>query len=193
MRVRPPGTAMPGQRERVHHRPGPGLEMEVVEAAQHALAMRRRDRRIPGARVTACRSPRSPRRGRPPTRVPRHRRPDTANAAAPACPRPATTGRNPAPRPGSPRSQLDPDRPQEPEPAQQIHPIRPLRRRRPPARRQLGEERRHRHRPPRRRASTSRNGANRSPVASSDPRLRHHQPRQLPRRQSPSLTMSAGT
>jgi hypothetical protein len=38
----------------------------------------------------------------------------------------------------------DPERPQEPEPAQQIHPIRTLRRRRPPARRQLGKERRHR-------------------------------------------------
>jgi len=32
----------PGQRERVHHRPGPRLEMEVVETTQHTLRMRRR-------------------------------------------------------------------------------------------------------------------------------------------------------
>ena len=73
-----------------------------------------------------------------------------------------------------------PERPQEPEPAQQIHPIRPLRRRRPPTRRQLGEERRDRH--------------NHRAVAVNEPirlkqisrRLettppRHHQPGQIPR------------
>ena len=35
-----PAAPRPGQRERVHHRPGPRLQVKVVEAAQHALAVR---------------------------------------------------------------------------------------------------------------------------------------------------------
>ncbi|WP_345055334.1 hypothetical protein [Arthrobacter methylotrophus] len=47
MRSRTAGTGMRCQRERVEHRPGPGFQMEIIEAAQHALAMRPRRRLVP--------------------------------------------------------------------------------------------------------------------------------------------------
>jgi hypothetical protein len=50
MRVCASSAAPPVQRERIHHRTGPGLEVEIVELPQHALAMRRGRRRITAAR-----------------------------------------------------------------------------------------------------------------------------------------------
>jgi hypothetical protein len=47
MRLSAAGTAVPDQRERVQHRASPGLQMEVVKAAQHALAMRHGRRLVP--------------------------------------------------------------------------------------------------------------------------------------------------
>ena len=46
VRVRPPAPPRPAQRERVHDRPGPGLEMEAVKGAEHRLAVRPDRRRI---------------------------------------------------------------------------------------------------------------------------------------------------
>src|SRR6266704_2514892 len=40
MRARAPALAPPIQRERIHQRARPGLEVEIVELPQHALAMR---------------------------------------------------------------------------------------------------------------------------------------------------------
>ena len=46
VRVRPPAPPGPVQRERVEDRPGAGLQMEVVEAPQHRLAVRPHRRRV---------------------------------------------------------------------------------------------------------------------------------------------------
>ena len=110
VRMRAPGTTMPRQRERVDHRPGARLQMEVVEAAQHALAMRHRRRLVPvptrrlaGHRVHRRRRPRPDPIRRSPSGEPpmRPRRLDR---------RPAASGRNHAPRPESP----DPNPPRSP-------------------------------------------------------------------------------
>ena len=47
-----PRTAGPaaGQRERIDHRPGPGIEVEIVKVTQHRLAVRRRRRRVTAVR-----------------------------------------------------------------------------------------------------------------------------------------------
>src|ERR1035438_2731649 len=47
MRMRPPVT---GQRERVHHRPGSGVQVKLIERADHRLAVRDRRCRIRAAR-----------------------------------------------------------------------------------------------------------------------------------------------
>jgi hypothetical protein len=46
MRVHPASTVR-RQRERNHHRPRPGVQLELVETAQHPLAMRGSRRRVP--------------------------------------------------------------------------------------------------------------------------------------------------
>ena len=76
-----PGTTGPAavQRERVHHRAGPGLEVEIVKVPQHRLAVRHRRRR-----VTAARS-RLPGDQQPPAEI--------------AGPRPGSPGPTPAPPP----------------------------------------------------------------------------------------------
>ena len=98
MSVRPPAPPGPLQRERADDRPGPRLQVEIVEAAQHRLRVRPGGRRVrlavpgflPGAR-----------------RLARHLHP------------PAEITRLRPGRPVPPR----PRRPQEPEPPQQVQPV----------------------------------------------------------------------
>ena len=99
-----PGTTAPAavQRERIHHRAGPRLEMEIVKVPQHRLAVRDRRRRVPASR------PGPPGDQQPPAEI---------------------AGL----RPGH-LIPLQPRGPAKPEPPQQVHPIRPKRRLRPPAR-----------------------------------------------------------
>ncbi len=132
VRVRP---TRPGQRERVHDRPGPGLQVIGVEAAADRLAVRNCRRREPSRR-------------RP---LPRHHLGRGRLSAGLA-----GELEVPAEVPG-----LDPRRlvprdihgPREPEPAQQRQRIRPLRRRGPPGRLQVPQELRHRHDTPAARAA----------------------------------------
>ena len=86
MGVRPPAPPRPVQRERVDHRPAARLQVELVKAAQHRLAVRPHRRRVRfparrGRRVRGC-----------------------ASAGGTACPPPASTGRNHGPRSASPGS-----------------------------------------------------------------------------------------
>ena len=144
MRMRPPAPP-PGQRERVDHRASPGLAMEIVKAAQDALAMRGRGRRVPAA-------------GR---RLPRHRvrhpGPDPGRAGRTArtgriarTARPAGLDRDLDPAaevPGlRPRRLIPrhPGRPQEPVPPQQRDRIRAQRGLGPAGRLQVPQERRDR-------------------------------------------------
>jgi hypothetical protein len=100
--VRPPAAPAAGQRERVHHRTRPRLEMETVKMPQHRLAVRRRRRGVTSGRT------RLPRDSQPPAEIsglgPGHLIPFQARSPA------------------------------EPEPPQQVHPIRAQRRLRPAAR-----------------------------------------------------------
>ena len=176
--VSPPA---PGQRKRVDHRPGARLQVEVVKAPQHGLAVRHRRRRIPPAAGRLARH-----------RVRRSRR----------LPFPATAGRTaariPPVRPGRLIGQLNPAQeipgfrpgrliprhlhsPQEPEPAQQVHPIRSLRRRRPPGCCHLPQIRRRRaDRPARGIGQPER--LEQVPSRLKRPAQRHRQPGQVPRR-----------
>jgi hypothetical protein len=119
-------------RQRVHHRPRPSLQVQVVEGTQHALGVRpgrgrvsHRRRRLPGDRVD---------RILPPAPNPGPARPRRARSRL---------GRQlnpPAEIPGLRPGRLVPPNPrcpQETEPAQQVHPVRPLRGGRPPARLKL--------------------------------------------------------
>ena len=85
----------PGQRERVHDRSRPGLEVEGVEAAQHRLAVRQRRGRVLAARRPFARH--RIRTGAGPARPAAGQR----ACGRPACRRPAT-GRNRGPRTGWP-------------------------------------------------------------------------------------------
>ena len=121
--MRAPAAAMPRQRERVDHRPGARLQMKVVEPTQHGLAMRHRrglvvltPTRLAGHRV-------HPRRRTRPTRsrevivgVPPMRPGRLDRYLQPAA---EITSLDP-----SRLVPTHPDRPQEPEPSQQIHPVR---------------------------------------------------------------------
>ena len=136
VRVRPAG---PGQREGVHQRSRPGLQVKVVERPGHRLAVR--DRRggelRPGRRLAR--------------HAVRHRNARTDPGRAITAPVPASrlaSDLNPPdeiaclhPR-GLIPSHLN--GPEKPEPPQERHRIRPLRGRRPPARLQVGQEHRHR-------------------------------------------------
>ncbi len=123
VRVRPAARPVPRQRERVDHRPRPGLHVKVIKRAQHRLA------------VCTCRGSVTAARRRPAG----HRVRRTRGAPAPG-----GTTQLPAPAVGL-GSQLNPpaiiprlspgrlvprhlDRPGEPEPAQQVHPVRAMRR-----------------------------------------------------------------
>jgi hypothetical protein len=122
VRMRP---SRPGQRERVHDRPGPRVQVIRVKPAADRLAVRRRRRR-------------EPRRRRP---FPRHRPgsgrpPGLAGQLEPAAEVPCFHPRRLAPG--------DLDSPGEPEPAKQRQRVRPLRRRRPTRRLQVPQELRHR-------------------------------------------------
>ena len=114
MRIRPAPPAA-GQRERVHHRPGASLQVELIKATQNRLAVRHRRRRIPPVRRRTTR---------------------LAGELNPAAEIPGLHPGRPIP--------ADIHRPQEAEPAQQVHPIRPLRGRRAPARLQIPQIRRRR-------------------------------------------------
>jgi hypothetical protein len=114
VRIRPAPPAT-GQRERVHHRPGASLQVEIVETPQHRLAVRRRRRRVPRVR---------------------HRTARLAGELNPAAEVPGL-------RPGG-LIPSDTGRSQEAEPAQQVHRIRPLRGRRAPACLQVAQIRRRR-------------------------------------------------
>jgi hypothetical protein len=133
MGMRPTTGSFPRQRERVDHRTRPGIAMEVVEHPQHRLRVRPRRRGVL-----------RPRAGLAGHRV-RHDAP------------PGGAGRSsgrlvPQPQPPAEVSRFDPrrlippdvDGPPEPEPAQQVHRIRPLRRSRTTRGLQLAQERHHR-------------------------------------------------
>ena len=111
MRMRPSATTGTVQRERIEHRARAGVTVEVVKATQHRLAMHhhrnriRRTGRGTGRRLTVPFGPPTPVR---PRRLTGHLQP---TAEIPGL----DTGR-PVPR--------HPDRPQKPEPTQQVHPIR---------------------------------------------------------------------
>ena len=138
VRARAPATA-PRQRERVHHRPGPCLQVVLVEPARHRLAMGHRGRRVtrPGRRLAGHRI-----RHRPRTRA------GQCRAARMTPVRPGRLARHLQPPDeitGLGPGRLVPrhaDRPDEPEPPQQVHPIRPQRRRRAAARLKIRQERR---------------------------------------------------
>ena len=142
MRVRPP---RPGQRERVHDRPRPGLQMICVEAAADRLAVRRRRRRV----------------------LPRR----TSRPAVPRQARTVSELKMPAEVPGLGPGRLvprDAHRPGEPEPAQQRKRVRPLRRRRTARRLQVPQVLRYRPDPDATR-SLSQHGSHGSPVSTSAP------------------------
>ena len=125
MRVRPPVPPRPVQRERVDDRPGARVEVEAVERPQHRLRVRpdRRSVRLAagGADRHCCQRP------RPPVRtglLPRDLQPPAE-----------ITGlgpRRPVP--------VHPDRPAEPEPPQQVGPVRTDGGLRLPRRQQVPEE-----------------------------------------------------
>ena len=123
--VRPPMTAC--QRKRVDHRPRPGLAVELVEPSQHALAMASCAGRILVARLGFS----------------RHRVRDARISAG-------MLGLLGDPNPTGEVACLGSsgvvprhvDRPQEPEPAQQVHAVRPLGQSRPPGRLQIPQPRR---------------------------------------------------
>ena len=115
-----PGAAAPRQRERVHHRPG--LQVEVIKAAQHALAMHHRRRSITAADRRLARH-----RVRCPGRCPhRHRPRRTTSGITPMRPHRLVGELDPrAKLPGLHPGRLIPralNRPDEPPPAQQGHP-----------------------------------------------------------------------
>lgn len=114
VRMRSPAAPGPVQRERVHQRATALVEMETVEAAQHRLAVRPHRRRVslrrrPRLRDLTWRAPVWTRR------LARHQQPP----AEVSC----LHSRRTVPD--------DLDRPEKPEPAQQIHSMGPQRRLRP--------------------------------------------------------------
>jgi len=129
VRMRPAAPA-PGERERVDHRPAPGIAMEVVEPAQNAFAVCRCRRRVG-----------TPGRGLPshPVRYPgtgaerAHCRPRQASGAAPVIRPTRAAGLDRDLDPAAEVAGLGPGRliprhpdcPQEPEPPQQRDRIRP--------------------------------------------------------------------
>jgi hypothetical protein len=146
--------ARPRQRERVHQRTSPGLHMKGVEGTQNRLTMRHCRWRIPTPRRPLP-SHRVHHPRRCPRRRPCHHLPRPGNST-----RLQTRRRTPV-RTGRLHAHLDPaakvprlnpgrlppphlNRPQETKPPQQIHPIRTLRRRRPPASLQITQEHRDR-------------------------------------------------
>jgi hypothetical protein len=111
-----PGAAAPRQRERVRHRPG--LQVEVIKAAQHAPPSPQHSR----GRQKACPSP-----GRYPGRCPhRHRPRRTTSGITPMRPHRLVGELDPRAKvPGLHPGRLIPralNRPDEPPPAQQGHP-----------------------------------------------------------------------
>ena len=149
MPARAPTRAASVQRERIHHRTRPGLEVEIVELAQHALAMRRGRRRITTAWPWLASHPvRCPPLGRG------HGDVSSRLADGPVPLRPPARADwlgcdldPPAEVPSLAAGRLiprHPGRPAEPEPPQQVHPIGPLGRHRAPCRLQVPQENRHR-------------------------------------------------
>jgi hypothetical protein len=146
VRPRPPATSLPRQRERVDHRPLPGLDVQVIESPQHALAMGRSCRRVGRAGRRLPGHPVRPRCRRAGSSLP-YRRP--AGALAPADALRLAAGLHPAGvvtrfGPGGliPRH---PDRPKKTgTTATGRSPIRPLCRLRPPERLQFRQEPGHR-------------------------------------------------
>ena len=133
MRCGPAGPA--GQRERVHD-PGARLQVDVVERAEHALAVRHRRGRIPPSWCLL-----------PGHRVRAPRRHDTGPGRLAGPPvRPGRLGRRHHPADEIaclPRGRLIPrdlHRPAETQPAQHVQRIRALRRHRPARRLHLGQE-----------------------------------------------------
>ena len=123
MRMRTASSPRPVQRKRVDHRPGTRIQMEVVERPQHRLAVSPHRRRVGLLALLRLRI-----NGRPsPVRtkwLSRHQHPPRKVASLdPSRPLPRNL-----------------DRPQEPEPPQQIHPVRPNRCFRPPRGLQVTEE-----------------------------------------------------
>ena len=124
MSVRPPAPPRTVQRERVDNRAAARLQVEIVEAAQHRLAVRphRRGVRLPASPASTARYP-----GTAPVRagrLARHQHPPAE-----------VTGlgpRRPCPR--------DLNSPQEPEPPQKIMAIRAQRRLRPARGLQITQE-----------------------------------------------------
>jgi hypothetical protein len=117
MRMRPTAAPGPIQWKRIHHRPRTDVAVKVVEAPQHGLAMhphRHRVRRSRRARRTA-RTPRAVSDRDPPAEIAGFR---------PGRPVPSNS-----------------ERPQEPEPAQQVHPVRADGRLAAPSSQQITEER----------------------------------------------------
>ena len=162
MRVRPAPPPRSIQRERVDDRPAARREMELIETAQHRLGVRphrprvgHRSRRPVGHLVWSA-----PVRAR---RLARHQHPAAEIAGFDAC--------HPIPR--------NLDRPQKPEPPQQIHPVGAQRRIRSPRGLQVSEIRRHRlHRRPSRVDQPVRQP--RIGRLLQRTRQRHHQPSQIP-------------
>ena len=167
VRMGPPAPPGPVQRERVDKRARARLQVEVIKAAQHRLAMRPHRRRIHLARH---RDRRTDPRPAPLAPVRPHRLPGQLQPPA------EIPGLRPGrPVPGHPR------RPQEPEPAKQVHPIRTDGLLRPPRRLKVTEIR-----PSRTDSFPVRidQPVRLPPVPGSDQPAsqRHHQPSQIPAR-----------
>lgn len=129
MRVR--AASWPDEGERVDHRARARVAVEVVEATQHALAVAAGGSRALGARLGLARH-----------RVRRGRHCSAGLRGLVGDLDPAREVAGLGPRGLIPRHV---DRPQKPEPAQQVHPVRALRRRRPTDRLQIAQV--HRDRP----------------------------------------------
>jgi len=189
VRVRPAGSPAADQRERIHDRAAARVQMKGIETAQHRFTVRHRRRRVlrPRRRFARHRI-----RDTGPPGTAGRRRPSSRRDRA----RPILTGPPPMradslvtaldPAAEIPRLDLsrsiptDVDRPQEPEPAQQIHPIGASRGRRPTGRLQVTQITRDRPDDPTRGVHQSIR-LEQIPRRDKRPATRNHQRRQIPR------------